>query len=187
MQTIQQESLNLSVGEVSQGSRDLLVRTLGEFNNLREIEEIIFSLPQGGSVRLEDFAQVKDTYEKETIINKMDGERSIGILVYKQSDANTVQVADDIHGELETLRKELADAEIKTALDGSEFIKSSIKTLAQTASVGALMAIIVLYFFLRSWRSTLIIGLAIPLAVVSTFNLQCHSGSREYLQAQEAR
>jgi HAE1 family hydrophobic/amphiphilic exporter-1 len=121
----------------------------------------------GEPVRLGDVATVKIAPAPLTAITRTNGEASVGISVSKASSGNTVDIANAVAEELPALTRELGgDTTITTVVDQSVFIKDSIRSLVRDGLLGALFAVIVIWVFLRSWRSTVIAGLSIPLSVV---------------------
>ena len=119
------------------------------------------------TVRLGDVADVKIAPAPLTAITRTNGEASVGISVSKASSGNTVDIANAVAEELPALTRDLGgDTTITTVVDQSVFIKDSIRTLVRDGLLGAIFAVIVIWVFLRSWRSTVIAGLSIPLSVV---------------------
>ncbi len=119
------------------------------------------------AVTLGDVATVKIAPAPLTAITRTNGKASIGISVSKASSGNTVDIANAVAAELPAITRDLGgQATITTVVDQSIFIKDSIRSLLQEGIVGAIFAIIVIWVFLRSWRSTVIAGLSIPLSVV---------------------
>lgn len=165
------ENLNLPGGEVRKGVQELTIRTMGEFQSVEEIRSILIPLQNGGSVYLSDIADVNMSYKDKEAIVKTDGKNSINISIQKQSGTNTVQVADRINEELEELKSEFPDINITVVMDQSEFIKLSINNVVKNAVIGAVLAVLILYLFLRNIRTTIIIGTAIPVSVIATFTL----------------
>lgn len=171
------ENMEISGGIIDESRREYLVRTLGEFSSLSEIENIVIPTGPESFIHLKDIAEVRDDFEDEETITYVNGNPSIGLLVYKQSDANTVKTSNLVRKELELIEKELPQgSKINISTDQADFIKRAIKNLASSAIGGAILATIVLYVFLQDIKSTLVIGLAIPLSVISTFNLMYFKG-----------
>ncbi|SMB88442.1 hydrophobic/amphiphilic exporter-1, HAE1 family [Desulfonispora thiosulfatigenes DSM 11270] len=174
---IRGENNNFSVGSVEQGKKDYLVRVKGEFKEIKEIEEILIPLKTGETIALKNLAQIKNTYEEQKSYSLLNGQPSISLNIQKQSDANTVKVSDAVQEELETLKNELpGNIKIEMAMDQAEFIRKSIDGVKQNGYIGALLAVVVLFLFLRSVRSTLIVGTAIPISIIATFILIYFSG-----------
>ncbi len=176
-QVLRGENMNFPGGTVEDGQKEFLVRTTGEFNNIEEIKQIPIMSPHGTMFYLSDIAVIKDGYADVTQKNKANGVSSIALYVKKQSNANTVKVCDGIRAELERLKPELPqNMNIVVTHDLSTFIKQAIKTVVKNALVGALLAIIILYLFLRNIRSTFVVGISIPVSVITTFILIYFSG-----------
>lgn len=176
-QVLRGENMNFPGGTVEDGQKEFLVRTTGEFNNIEEIKQIPITSPQGTMFYLSDIATIKDGYGDITQKNKANGVSSIALYVKKQSNANTVKVCDGIRAELERLKPSLPqNMNIVVTHDLSTFIKQAIKTVVKNALVGALLAIIILYLFLRNIRSTFVVGISIPVSVITTFILIYFSG-----------
>ncbi len=170
------ENLNLPGGEVRKGKQELTIRTMAEFQSLEEIRNLPIALPGGGIVYLFDIADVNMEYKDIESIVKTNGRNSINISIQKQSGTNTVQVSDVVNREVEKLKAEFPDLEIAVVIDQAEFIKQSINNVVRNAVVGAILAVIILYLFLRNMRTTFIIGTAIPISVIATFILIYFNG-----------
>lgn len=170
-----QENVNLTGGLLREGESRYLVRTLNEFRTVDEIGEIIVAYRQGAPVRLKDVGKVFSGYKERQIITRVNGEESVEIAVFKAADANTVTVADLVRKELTNLEKEYQAKpealQFSVVFDQSTFIRQSIDEVLNTAIVGGILAVIVLFLFLRSVKSTLIISLSIPISIVATFFL----------------
>ncbi|WZL80892.1 efflux RND transporter permease subunit [Vallitaleaceae bacterium 9-2] len=161
------ENINLPAGTVSKGDKSFLLRTVGEFESIQEIQRIPLTTPTGGIVRLSDVADVKLSQEDLESITKVNGEEAVSVAVQKQSGVNTVAVANDVLKEIQQL-DETSPYNLKVILDQSEYIKDTISQVGQNAIIGGILAVIILLIFLRSFRSTLIIGLSMPISVIST-------------------
>ncbi|NLK21976.1 MAG: efflux RND transporter permease subunit [Epulopiscium sp.] len=174
-QSIAMENLNLPAGEIKQGLSSLTLRSIGEFNNIEEIRELPI-MTSGGIVYLRDVAEVEEVFKEMDSYAYINGNPSISLSIQKQSTANTVQVSKEINKELNKLKAELQDIDIRMVYDSAEFINASIGNVASTAVVGGILAIIVLFVFLRNIRSTLIIATSIPVSVIASFALMYFSG-----------
>ncbi len=176
-QTLQGENMNLSSGEIEDGKEKLLVRTVGEFKRIEDFEQIIINGVGGSQVKLKDIADIKFTHQTPTQYTRVNERPSLSINILKQTGSNIVQVADLVNKEIEALQKTLPrGVKIDTIVDQSQFIKQSINGVARNTIVGGVLAVFVLLLFLRNIRSTLIIGLAIPFSVISTFILVYFAG-----------
>jgi len=171
-QRLGEENVNLSGGRLEQGTQRFLVRTLNEFGSVQQMADSIIANVGGKPVYLRDVASVTSGYKDREAITRVDGRESVELAIYKEGDANTVQLATGIRARIEELGKSLpAGSELVLVYDQSKFIASAIGEVRDAALIGGLLAILVLYLFLRDARATLITGLAIPVSVIGTFVL----------------
>ena len=169
---IRAENVNLSGGRLEEGTQRFLVRTINEFASIDEFRDAIIAYVAGRPVYLRDVATVTQGYKEREAITRVRGRESVELAVYKEGDANTVQVARRINARIAQLQKDLPeDMEIVTIYDQSTFIGSAIADVRSAAILGGLIAIFVLYGFLRDSRATTIVGIAIPVSVIGTFLL----------------
>jgi HAE1 family hydrophobic/amphiphilic exporter-1 len=169
---IRAENVNLSGGRLEEGNQRFLVRTLNEFQSIDEFREAIIGYVADRPVYLRDIASVERGYKDREAITRVKGRESVELAIYKEGDANTVQVADRLQARIEGLRETLPDdIEIAEIYDQSRFISSAVNDVKSAALLGGLIAIIVLFGFLRDGRATTIIGIAIPVSVIGTFLL----------------
>lgn len=167
---IREENVNLSGGRLEQGSQRYLVRTINEFQDIDEIADAIVANVDGRIIYMRDIAEIKRGFKEREAITRVDGQESVELGIYKEGDANTVQVADRIKQRLKNIETSLPDnMKLITIYDQSTFISNAISQVRSAALWGGLLAILVLYFFLRDARATFIIGAAIPVSVVGTF------------------
>ncbi len=170
-----QENINLTGGTLQEGESKYLVRTLNEFQDVEEINEVIVAQKNGIPIRLADLGSVYSGYKERKVITRINGEESVEIAVFKAADANTVTAAAQVRTRLEELEQEYSGKRVpldfEVVFDQSRFIERSIDEVLNTAIIGGIMAIIVLFLFLRSVKSTLIIALSIPISIVATFFL----------------
>ena len=125
---------------------------------------------------MRDVATVTRGYKEREAVTRVDGRESIELAVYKEGDANTVQLADGIRARMEALSKTLPrDTELKAVYDQSKFIASAIAEVRDAALWGGLLTILVLYFFLRDARATFVTAIVIPVSVIGTFMLMYSS------------
>ena len=169
---IRAENVNLSGGRLEEGNQRFLVRTLNEFQSVDEIRDSIVAYVADRPVYLRDVATVERGYKEREAITRVRGRESVELAVYKEGDANTVQVASRIAARLAAIDESLPDdIEVITVYDQSKFISSSVADVKNAAILGGIIAIIVLYGFLRDSRATTITGIAIPVSVIGTFLL----------------
>ncbi len=159
-------------GKVDDGGREWVLRTMGRFESIQQIRDVVVLTPQGRMVRLSEIAEVLDTEEKRTSASRLNGEASIGLEIRRQSGANTVQVAGDVKKEIEKIRVDLpAGMSIVVANDQSIFIENAIEDVLVNIAYGGGLAILVIFLFLANVRSTIISGIAIPTSIIATFTL----------------
>ncbi len=169
---IRAENVNLSGGRLEEGNQRFLVRTLNEFENVEEFRDAIIGYVADRPVYLRDVASVRRGFKEREAITRVRGKESVELAVYKEGDANTVQVARRVERRLEALRESLPDElELVKIHDQSTFISSAVNDVRTAAVLGGLIAIFVLYGFLRDARATTIVGIAIPVSVIGTFLL----------------
>ncbi|MGI6649419.1 MAG: efflux RND transporter permease subunit [Bacillota bacterium] len=176
-QVLRSDNFNQSAGEVTDAQKKLFVRSLAEFESIEEIRNLPLISMAGNTIYLRDVAEVTDGFKDQTQLTRMNGKPSIGIHIQKQSDANTVEIVDKLKQEIDQLRSRLPqDIEIEYSFDQSQFINQSISTVQRSAVEGAVLAVLVIFLFLRNIRSTFIISVAIPLSIISTFILMYFAG-----------
>ncbi len=172
-----QENINASGGRLRDRNAEYIVRTLSRFEDLADIERVTVGTAAGQPVRLGEVARVVRTHRERTTVTHIDGRESVEIAVYKEGDANVVEMAAMVRGHLEQLQEKLpAGMRLEVLFDQSVFIAGAIREVQGNALLGGVLAVLVLFVFLRDLRSTLIIGLAIPVSIVATFILMLTRG-----------
>ena len=176
-QRIRAENVNLSGGRLEEGDQRYLVRTINEFKDVDEFRDAIVAYVAGRPVYLRDVATVERGYKEREAITRVEGRESVELSVYKEGDANTVQVARRLQQRLDTIRETLPEnMELTMIYDQSRFIASAVDDVKSAAVLGGIIAIIVLFGFLRDARATTIVGIAIPVSVIGTFLLMYLNG-----------
>ncbi len=168
-QILQAENLNIPGGFVKKGSNELSVRTIGEFKSIEEIKNLAIPLSRGGTVRLKDIADVNLKSKEQSSVTKLNGKEVVQVSVMKQSDANTVNVGNAIDKEIQKIRTEYPDLELVTVFNQADYINLAIDNLINTATIGGVLAVLILLVFLRSFKTTLVIALSIPISIITTF------------------
>jgi len=168
-------NFDLSVGKIFFGGKRFTVRALGELENHLEVRKLPV---RGSNVRVEDLADVSFDFPEEEHFQHLDGERAVSLRIYKASRANVVEVSRKVKGVFDELKRDprLAGLKILVYYDQSREILRSLANLKQAGILGAILAIVVIFFFLRKLRSTLIIAVSIPVSVVFTFLLMYFLG-----------
>ena len=171
-QVLRTENFNMSAGQVKDGGRQYFLRSLQQFESIEDIKDVAILTPTGNTVYIKDIATVTDGYKDESQMTRVDGQAAVGIHCLKQSDANTVKTCNAVREELQKIEKELdMDLDIKVVMDQSTYINQSLNTTKRVMIEGGLLAMLILFLFLRNFRSTLIIFTAIPLSIITTFIL----------------
>ncbi len=172
---LQQENINLTGGRLREGQTEYLVRTVNEFLRPEDLREIVVDSSQGALVLLSDLARVVRGHKEREIITRINGRESVEVAIFKEGGTNTVTVSDAVQAGIEGLGERLGqldpNLELTVITDQADYIRQSVSEVLRTALYGGLLAILVLFLFLRSWKTTLIIGIAIPISVVATFFL----------------
>ncbi len=169
-QMLAAENINLPAGSVNKGDKELLVRTVGEFDSIDQIKDTKITLKTGSVIQLSDVADINLSNKELETISKINGKPAVSLSIQKQSGTNTVNVADKVREKVEALNME-SDYDIDIIVDLSVYIKRSISQVGNNAIIGGVLAVLVLFIFLRNVRSTIIIGLSVPISVIATFAL----------------
>ena len=171
LEAIRDANLDLPAGKIEQGRYEVTLRAPAEFTNLDQIRDTVIVRRDGAAVRLGQIAEVKDTYEKLTRIVRVNGRRGLRVAIRKQANANTVEVSRRVLAEIEAVNRAFPQIKVVSVSNQGNFIERSIANVARSVLYGGGLAVVVLLFFLRSLRSTLVISLAIPISIVTTFAL----------------
>ena len=158
-------------GNVKDGLKDLYVRAIGEYESIDQVADVVITRVDGRPVRVRDVANVRSDYEDVGRLTEVNGTPVVQFRVQKQSGANTVSVSQDVRAELERINADRNDVNLTVISDQSSFIQQSIDNVQSAAIWGSLLAIFVLYFFLRNGSTTFIIALSIPISLIATFGL----------------
>jgi HAE1 family hydrophobic/amphiphilic exporter-1 len=176
VQTIRQENQNTPLGEVDQGDSTYLLRSQGQFQSLEDIRNLVVLAPGGVPVYLRDIAEIRDTTEERRSFLRINGRPGVQIRVQKQSGKNTVQVAQGIRTEVERVNREVPGVRLFIQQDNAVFIERAIHNVQEHALVGGVLVVLIIFAFLRDWRSTLIVSTSIPISVIGTFALLYFGG-----------
>jgi HAE1 family hydrophobic/amphiphilic exporter-1 len=170
-QALLRENITLPGGDMREGLSDMYVRTRGEYQSLEQISSTIITVIDGKPIRIRDIAEVVDGFQDINRLVQIDGQPMVRIGVRKQSGANTVAVAREAREVMNQINRERDDLELLMVIDQSEFIKNSINNVQKSAIWGGLLAIFILYLFLRNGSTTFIIAISIPISIIATFGL----------------
>ncbi|EKD81691.1 MAG: hypothetical protein ACD_39C01687G0003 [uncultured bacterium] len=156
-------------GHIKQGQFEYLTRTPGKFTRVEDIKSVVLAT-QPGVVRLGDVAEITDGYLEKSNEFYINGKRGIGVMVQKQSGANTVTVSDRVKKMLPQIQAGLPpDVKIEMIFDTSDFIKSTIKNLTSSVLLGGVAVFLVILFFLRDVKASFVVCATIPTSLIITF------------------
>jgi HAE1 family hydrophobic/amphiphilic exporter-1 len=167
---VQREHIELPGGRIETPSREYTLKTRGKYTDPAALGSIALAERDGGVIHLRDVATVEDGQAEERSLSRMNGERGVALLIRKQTGENTVAVANEVKRIVAEVREGLPEGfEVLIALDSSDFIVGAIADVAVAIAWGALLASLVVLLFLRNLRSTLIVAVTIPAAIIATF------------------
>lgn len=176
-QTLAMENLQIPGGVIDDEYKEYSVKTYGEYTSVDQIANTVVGNKNGTPIYLKQVARVVDGYKDMTEIIRNNGQDALILLVMKQSDANTVQVARDVQKELPKIVERIEPSlEFSPIMNQAEFIENSINNLTTTAYQAFILAFFVLFFFLRHFRSSLIAAISIPVSIVVTFFVMNQAG-----------
>ncbi|MYL69725.1 AcrB/AcrD/AcrF family protein [Halobacillus litoralis] len=177
IQALNAANQSASAGTIEKGQKDLQIRIDGEFNSVEDVRETRIQSPTGAQVTLGQIAEVNETLANSNTISKVNGSSSVVLSILKKTDANTVETADNVREAMDELDADLPEGVgTNIVLDTSEFIKISINSVVLNIILGGIFSVLILLLFLKSIRATLVIGLSIPIAIISTFTLMYFTG-----------
>ena len=160
------ENRDLSAGVVEEGSREQMVRVIGEFKSIEEIENVFLPLPTGGRIRLAEIAKVEDTLKDDREFVYMNGQPSVQVAIQKQTDANTVKVSSAVEQVLADFKKEMpAGMTLTIGFDQAEYINLALDQVKDNAYLGAGLAILILFLFLHNFWSIMSTTCFLPVPV----------------------
>ena len=170
-------NLQLPSGWIDDNKREFTIQTLGEYSSLEEIENTAIMTMGETVIRIKDVADVQDGFVESRQRVWTNGKPAVIMIVQRQSDANTVNVTRKMHKAMPGIMSELPKGvDVEVIWEQAEFINKSISNLGNTAFQAIFLAVLVLLFFLRNWKSSLIIALSIPISVIVTFAVMDQAG-----------
>jgi HAE1 family hydrophobic/amphiphilic exporter-1 len=168
----------MSSGDISFGERKYFVRSLQEFESVDDVGEVALTTAGGSRIQLKEIAEISEGYKETEQISRVNGRAAVSILCQKGTDANTVSACEDVKKEMEKIKAELGDkVDVDYLMDQSDYINKSIGSTGRTLVEGAILAVLIIFLFMRSLRSTAIVGIAIPLSLMTTFIVLFYNGS----------
>ncbi|ULX58050.1 efflux RND transporter permease subunit [Ectothiorhodosinus mongolicus] len=170
-QALREANIIVPAGELARGRLDMRLQTPGEFTRIEDVRNSVIALRDGAPIYLHQVAQVRDTHQRLTRLIRINGVPGVRLAIQKQSDANTVRVAQAVREEVTRLRAEFPQLGIDDSIDSARFIERSISNIGRALMYGGSLAVLVLLFFLRHLRFTLVAATAIPVSIIATFGL----------------
>lgn len=166
------QNLEVPGGRIDQGSREMILRTLGRMQKVPDFQNLIIANSGGQPIYLHDVATVKDSIEEPRSLSRLNGVNSITLVVQKQSGCNTVKLIDAVKERMDELKSILpSDFKLTVIRDQSIFINRSLDEVSMHLLMGAILVALTVFFFLHDWRGTVIATVAIPASIIATFAL----------------
>lgn len=169
-QSLQSDNIDRSSGKVSNGDKEVSLRTNGTVKEVNDFLNVLVANRNGTELRIKDIAQVEDTVKDRDSLSYYKGEESIGIDIVKQSGENTTQVVDALKVKLEEIQRSLPkDVKLDIVDDNSLVIRASVSEVQKTLLEGCILAVLVVFVFLRNGASTTISAISLPTSIITTF------------------
>jgi HAE1 family hydrophobic/amphiphilic exporter-1 len=174
---LRNQDLELPAGSVTEGAKELTVRTLGRVLDAEQFNDIAIAARGSYVVKLRDVGHAEDSTEEPVTAARLNAQPSVTLTVLKQSGTNTVATSNDVKERLEEIKKTLPkDLNLRPVNDQSVFIRAAVDTIKKHLLEGSLLAALIIFVFLANWRTTLIAAVAIPTSIISTFALMAAMG-----------
>ena len=167
-----QQNIEVPGGRIDQGSREMVLRTLGRMQKVPDFQNLIISTCAGQPIYLKDVATIRDGIEEPRSLSRLNGVNSVTLIVQKQSGCNTVKLIDAVKNRLDVLRAILPEDFTLTVIrDQSVFINRNLDEVSFHLLAGAMLVALTVFLFLHDWRGTVIATIAIPASIIATFTL----------------
>lgn len=173
--TLSRNNINIAGGSLYENEARYLVRTLNEFEKVIDLNDLIIREDSERKILLKDVARIERGTKDREVITRINGKEGVELAIFKEGDANTVQVAKAAKTRLDQIQKNVLSTGTNSGIkmdimfDQSKFIQDSINEVRNNAIIGGILAVLILFFFLKEFRSTVIIGLSIPISIIATF------------------
>ena len=170
-QRLREENLELLGGRVTSTRKEFLARTMGRFRSVGEINEVTLGRNADGSpIFLRDVATVKDSHRVQRVITKLNGQEGVKLSIFKQADANTIEVEEGIQRKMKEIAALIPpDVKMGIVYDQADYIRASVSSVRDAALIAALLVILVTAFFLTGWQRVLNVAITLPLSLLATF------------------
>ncbi|HKR02772.1 MAG TPA: efflux RND transporter permease subunit [Pyrinomonadaceae bacterium] len=169
---LRRQNADVPGGNVEAGRREMTLRTLGRYAEAREFNDLVIADVNGAQVRLRDVGRVEDGTKEQRSVARLNGTPTVTLEIRRQSGANTVAVIENVKKELDRIRPQMpSDVKLEVIRDQSRYISAALHEIETHLVLGSILACLVVLAFMRSWRSTIIAGIAIPASVIATFGM----------------
>jgi len=165
---IANENVDDPAGIIAVGPDEFGIRTSALYKSADEVGAAVIAIKNGAPVYLRDVANVSDSIEDQRVFTRVNGLPAIGLTITAQPDANIVATADGVYAKAAVIHKEYPTMDFHVAFEQRGFIQAAVNALEHTAAIGAVLAVLIILLFLHSWRSTLIVSVSLPVAVLGT-------------------
>ncbi len=169
LSTIKKENVIFPAGIVEEGKTEYTIRTLGEYTSVEQIANTVITYQDGVPIYIKDVADVVDATEEKRQISRINGKPAVVITIRRASGANTVEVSDRVLSKLKEIEDTLKDVKLSVTFDTAKPIRESMANLFNTIILAVVLCATVLYFFLRTFRSSLVVLVSIPVSIICTF------------------
>jgi len=166
-----EENINLPAGIAKQGKTEYTIRSMGWFTSIDDIRSIPLTSQNGQTVTIGDIADVQDFHDEARLFTRLNSKPGVSLSISKQSGANTITTAAAVNEKLDIVRKLYPQLKFGLAYNQAQFVSQSVNNMRDSAIVGGVLAVLILLFFLRNIRSTLVVALSIPISITATFAL----------------
>jgi hydrophobic/amphiphilic exporter-1 (mainly G- bacteria), HAE1 family len=171
-QALAQQNADVPGGNVTTDREELVLRTMGRYTDPRGFNDLVVATINGAPVRLRDIGYAEDGTKEQRSVSRLNGTPTVTLQILRQSGANTVEVINGVKDALPRVQSQLpADVKMEVIRDQSRYIEAALHEITTHLVLGSIFACLVVLFFMRSWRSTIIAGVAIPASVISTFGM----------------
>jgi len=167
MSALQSDNKDVPVGKVERNGQNYLIRVKSQAVRLNELNDLIVTQTSAGTVYLRDVARITDSFKDDKSIIRLNGQTGIGLMVFKRSDANTIQINDRVIKAIAEIEKNYR-VKIEVGHSSAVFIRDSLSGVQEEILVATIIVALVIFIFLGNWRGSLIILLSIPLSLIST-------------------
>lgn len=167
---ISAENRNVPAGTTFVGKSELLVRTYGWFRSVEELAQVPLKSRSGDTITLGSVARITDSHRDVSNVRRLNGVTACGLDIQKQAQANTITSVESVLKKLEEVKRARPELSFEVIYNQSDYVSRSVYSLQEAALLGGLLAMSVVFFFLRNFRSTLVVATSIPVSIISTFS-----------------